>query len=73
VPTTYGEKIKMNVETGEIKEVAELTPEEVASKMWKEIGHRPNPGCKRCHGRGYIGRNITTNTVVICRCVKKRP
>ncbi len=63
----------MNVETGEVKEIGELTPEEIASGKWKELGKRPNPGCKRCHGRGYIGRDVVSGNVIECRCVKKRP
>lgn len=63
----------MNVETGEIKETNELTPAEIASGRWKKLGKRPNPGCKRCHGRGYIGVDVVTKTVIECRCVKKRP
>ena len=62
----------MHVETGEVKEVNELTPEQLASGKWKELGKRPDPGCKKCYGRGYIGRDIVTNRVIECLCVKKR-
>jgi len=63
----------MEKDTGEIKAMDKLTPEQVASGKWVELGKRPNPGCKRCHGRGYTGRDTVTNTVILCRCVKKRP
>ncbi len=63
----------MNVETGEIKEADKITLEEIVSDKWKELGMRPNPGCKKCHGRGYIGRNVLTNKIIMCQCVKKRP
>lgn len=26
--------------------------------------------CKACHGRGHIGRNLTTNEIVPCKCLK---
>ncbi len=63
----------MDVKTGEIKPVNELTPEQLASKRWVELGKRPNPGCRRCYGRGYTGRDLVTGNMIICRCVKPRP
>lgn len=63
----------MNVETGEIKDVDKLTEKERLSGKWVELERRPNPGCKRCHGRGHLGRDVTTDQYVLCRCVKKRP
>ena len=63
----------MDVQTGEIKDANELTPEQIASDRWVELGKRPNPGCNHCHGRGWIGRDVVTGEVIVCRCVKKRP
>lgn len=63
----------MDTSTGEIKPMDELTPEQLLSGKWVELGQRPNPGCRRCHGRGYTGRNLTTGNVIQCRCVKERP
>ncbi len=31
---------------------------------------RPNPKCKYCYGRGYIGIDIKSNTVVWCDCLE---
>lgn len=28
----------------------------------------PDPSCKKCHGRGFIGRNRQTGLVVPCTC-----
>jgi len=25
--------------------------------------------CKACYGRGYIGKNLTTGTIVPCKCL----
>ncbi len=61
----------MHDETGEIKEVDKLTEAQLQSGKWKEIGQRPNLGCKRCHGRGYIG--WCEGKIVQCKCVKFRP
>ncbi len=61
----------MHDDTGEIKEVNKLTDAEVKSGKWKEIGQRPNAGCKHCHGRGFVGWR--KGKVVKCKCVKFRP
>lgn len=63
----------MDVKTGEIKAIDELSDEELLRGRWEELGKRPNPGCKRCHGRGWIGRDVVTGNVIQCKCVKKRP
>ena len=34
-----------------------------------KIAKTPKPNCRRCHGRGHIGRDIKTNTYVPCVCV----
>lgn len=62
----------MDVDTGEVREISELTPEQLASGKWKELGQRPDPKCKKCYGRGYIGRDVVTNRVIECSCVKVR-
>ncbi len=63
----------MHEETGEIRAIDKLTPEQKSSGKWATIERRPNPGCKRCHGRGWIGKDVNTGKVIKCRCVKKRP
>ena len=65
----------MDVTTGKIKEFKserELAKAQMDGR-WVELGRRPNPGCKRCHGRGHLGRDVTTNEYVPCKCVKARP
>lgn len=29
----------------------------------------PNPNCKKCHGRGYIGRHADTGEPIACSCL----
>ena len=60
---------------GDIMEVgAPVFPDgEQRAALWLKLGKRPNPGCSRCHGRGYTGRNVTTGKYILCRCVKTRP
>ncbi len=32
----------------------------------------PKPSCTKCHGRGYIGRDIVRNELMMCRkCFRK--
>lgn len=65
----------MDVKTGEIREFKNETELEKAQRTgeWVELGKRPNPGCKKCHGRGHRGKDIVTNRYVPCKCVKARP
>jgi len=30
-----------------------------------------NKKCKKCYGRGFIGENIVTNTLLLCKCCEK--
>lgn len=30
---------------------------------------QPNPHCKKCHGRGYIGRRHDTGEPIACNCI----
>jgi len=65
----------MDVKTGEIKEFKNETELEKAMRTgdWVKLHKRPNPGCKRCHGRGYTGIDTVTKKYVLCRCVERRP
>lgn len=29
----------------------------------------PNPNCKKCHGRGYLGRKADTGEPIPCTCI----
>jgi len=33
------------------------------------IENLPNPNCKWCYGRGYVGKRRTDLRPVLCRCV----
>lgn len=32
----------------------------------------PKPSCRKCYGRGHVGRNIRTGKHVPCACVSKQ-
>jgi hypothetical protein len=32
----------------------------------------PEPNCKRCHGRGWIGVDAKTGIPVVCKCIFRR-
>jgi len=33
----------------------------------------PRPGCKKCFGRGYIGKDTETGQPIMCLCSRNRP
>lgn len=33
------------------------------------ILNKPNQSCKKCHGRGYLGRHSSTGEPVPCPCI----
>lgn len=37
------------------------------------IIYDPKPNCKKCHGRGYIGRHADTGEPVPCTCIFPKP
>ena len=50
-----------------------ITPLDVIRKVAESIGQElcdPNPGCKKCAGRGYIGRNAETKAPIPCSCIQ---
>ena len=54
----------MNPRTGEIRRFPKHAP-----GGWIELDRPPDPGCKRCFGRGYEGRDAVAGAYVPCRCV----
>ncbi len=58
----------MNPDTGEIKQLDD--DEKKRPQFYFRIDNLPNPNCKHCLGRGYIGRNEIGH-VIPCRCVGK--
>ena len=57
----------MNINTGEIKE--NPTPQDLQSGNYVMLGGIPKTSCKKCYGRGYIGKN-DAGKYIICQCVK---
>jgi hypothetical protein len=35
------------------------------------VSHPPKTNCKKCHGRGHVGHNITVGYYVMCQCLHK--
>ena len=38
---------------------------------WLKITPGPKANCQHCYGRGYEGRDVKSNTHVLCRCVNR--
>lgn len=58
--------------TADIQEDDTASLREMKSR-WIRLDWKPNPACKKCHGRGWTGYNVTLKEYVPCVCVKKRP
>jgi hypothetical protein len=46
----------------------DFSDEEMAEIMARA---KPKGSCKKCYGRGHMGRNVTTGKLVVCVCVDK--
>ena len=63
----------MDVTTGKIKvfESDDELQKAMHTGNWVQLARLPNPNCKRCYGRGHVGRDVSTGLYVPCRCVKQ--
>lgn len=59
----------MNTETGEIRT---LEPEESPLPDEIQLDRTPNPGCKLCFGKGYLGRD-SDGKLIPCGCTMNKP
>ncbi len=60
----------MNESTGEIRRFASAEAAKAAG-FNHILENEPNPNCKRCHGVGHTGKNLTTGKYVVCKCTYK--
>ena len=69
----------METTTGEIKTFvneAALNAEQAnriaaGKKPLIPLDQFPNPKCKKCYGRGHVGKDLKTGLMIPCKCVKK--
>jgi len=62
----------INTKSGEIVKQEAIDPMTVIRKIAEKIGTKikdPNPKCKSCYGRGYIGRDSQSKAPVPCQCI----
>ena len=62
----------MVVNREQIEEAVRKKTSEKFIKSIEDAGLMANPNCKKCYGRGYIGRDIHTNLMKPCRCLRRR-
>lgn len=64
----------MNLETGEIFQVQRVDSPDFQARLMKGdfalLEKLPRKSCKKCHGRGYVGRNLQTGKLIVCGCTK---
>jgi hypothetical protein len=59
----------MHQDTGEIKRFDSRAEAEAAGFTIPVARDEPDPRCKKCWGRGWIGTCAVTGKKVPCRCV----
>ena len=50
----------------------QITPFDVIKRVSEATGQKinnPNKNCKKCYGRGYIGRDFSCGSPVPCECI----
>lgn len=52
-------------------DAAPKTSAKTAKTTKDGLRERAAPGCRHCHGRGYTGYKIGTDSYVVCRCVRR--
>ena len=65
---------QMFLPTDEAKaaDIRNMDPLEAIKAAAEGIGlilNDPKPNCKKCHGRGYIGRHADTGEPIACSCL----
>lgn len=62
----------IDTETGTIVDKEKLTPLDAIKAVAKKLGQivkNPRSGCRKCYGRGYIGRDSKTKMPIPCNCI----
>lgn len=58
-----------NLMTGFLRKLKE--PGELIGSWEIYVWNEPKSNCKKCYGRGYIGKNVKTHLKVSCNCLYK--
>jgi len=65
-------ELKSKDDNSKMKELKEIYSKDNSIVYFKERPN-PNPKCKKCYGRGYIGKNIITGKLQLCpKCIYKK-
>lgn len=51
------------IPTPEYKQIVET------AKAQGQKVNEPNPQCKKCYGRGWVGKDSKTGTPLVCNCI----
>jgi len=63
----------IDTEGGEVIDKENLTPMDAIRAVAKKLGQTlkdPNPSCKHCYGRGWVGKEANTGMPYPCNCIK---
>ena len=61
--------IDVNAKTGERVELNPLEKIRFAAERFGIPLNDPNPSCKKCYGRGYLGVDSKTGIPIACYCI----
>ena len=53
-----------------IKEIRKKVEVAVLSGDWSDCPLMPKSNCNKCYGRGYKSRDLRTNTLITCGCLR---
>lgn len=63
----------IDTQKGEVVDKTKLSDFDVIKAVAKQNNieiRKPRSGCKRCYGRGFIGRDFTTKQPIPCTCIQ---
>lgn len=53
-------------------DIRSMNPMKIIKDSAEQLGivlQKPKPNCKKCHGRGWIGRKADTGEPIACSCI----
>ncbi len=67
----FNKKIFLSLYSGDLYELP-LDEAKTVDQGQVPLSGYPKSNCKKCHGRGYQGKDITSNLYIICSCLRKK-
>jgi hypothetical protein len=65
----------VDIEAGKVVKFEEVSPMDAIKALATKYKWNicdPEPGCNKCYGRGYTGKDISTGAPIACRCLFRK-